>query len=343
MDNVAKLPAKDREDLFTAVAAERGITAGVIEKDFWVCWVLKRLFTLEKPPAGLLFKGGTSLSKVYNAIQRFSEDVDLSFDRAALGFSGQTDPANLTSRKKREAALDELSAACRDLVRGEFLTLLRAEFDKALGGKEPWALDAADDAEDGQTLLFSYPRLTRTGSGTRYVQDVVRLEFGARGDHWPAVTMPVVPYAAETMPRLFSAPRCSVTVLSGERTFWEKATILHMWHHIKDDRAFPRRQSRHYYDLVSLYGHEIGKRAMADLSLLEAVAKHKSVFFHSGWANYENAKPGTLRLLPRAERLRELERDYDEMRGEMLFGTPPAFEQLLAVLREMEAAVNGRD
>ena len=96
-------PLNDRTDLFAATAGRRGLTAEIIEKDFWVCWTLKRLFTLPDPPAGLLFKGGTSLSKVFGVIERFSEDVDLSFDRAGLGFGGESDPLNATTGKTAEA------------------------------------------------------------------------------------------------------------------------------------------------------------------------------------------------------------------------------------------------
>lgn len=92
MDDVARLPAGDRADLFVVTGAGRGLTSEMIEKDFWVCWTLKRLFTLPDPPAGLLFKGATSLSKVFGVIERFSEDVDLSFDRAGLGFGGESEP-----------------------------------------------------------------------------------------------------------------------------------------------------------------------------------------------------------------------------------------------------------
>jgi hypothetical protein len=84
MDDIARLPAADRADLFVVTGTGRGLTSEMIEKDFWVCWTLKRLFTLPDPPAGLLFKGGTSLSKVFGIIERFSEDVDLSFNRAEL-------------------------------------------------------------------------------------------------------------------------------------------------------------------------------------------------------------------------------------------------------------------
>src|SRR5205823_9226493 len=111
MDDVARLPITDRMDLFLATARQRGLTAEIIEKDFWVCWTLKRLFTLPDPPAGLIFKGGTSLSKAYGAIERFSEDVDISFQRADLGFGGENDPAAARSGKQRAQRLDDLAAA----------------------------------------------------------------------------------------------------------------------------------------------------------------------------------------------------------------------------------------
>lgn len=343
MDDVATLASKDRADLFLAAASQLGLTDEIIEKDFWVCWVLRRVFTLKDPPAGLIFKGGTSLSKVYNAIERFSEDVDLSFDRAALGFEGDMDPANIQSRKKRDAALDELSASCQKLVRGPVLHMLRQSFAAALGTSEGWTLTVAEDAEDGQTLLFTYPRATPKGKRIAhgYIADSVRLEFGARSDHWSAESMAVSPYSADTHPKLFKDPKCTVKVLAGERTFWEKATILHMWHHIKEGRPLPSRQSRHYYDLARLADHAIGKAALADPSLLDTVTKHKMVFFQYGWASYETAKVGTLKLLPRNERLKELEADYEKMRAEMFFGTPPSFEKLIATLGALEARING--
>ncbi len=106
MDDIARLSSKDRSDLFGTVAERRGdMLAALVEKDFWVCWSLKRVFTLEDSPAGLIFKGGTSLSKVYQAIDRFSEDVDLSFDRSAIGFGGENDPARASSRNQTEKRL----------------------------------------------------------------------------------------------------------------------------------------------------------------------------------------------------------------------------------------------
>src|SRR5437667_9312439 len=117
MDDVARLLLADRTDLFVATSGRRALTAAIIEKDFWVCWTLKRLFTLPDPPAGLLFKGGTSLSKVFGVIERFSEDVDLSFNRAELGFGGESDLLNATTGKQLKHGLEALNETCRLVIR----------------------------------------------------------------------------------------------------------------------------------------------------------------------------------------------------------------------------------
>src|SRR5207302_4046217 len=151
MDDVARLPFTDRMDLFLATARRRGLTAEIIEKDFWVCWTLKRLFTLPDPPAGLLFKGGTSLSKVFGVIERFSEDVDLSFNRAELGFGGESDPLNALTGKKRKHGLEALTETCQRVIREKLLPQLVTVFSDALD--EPplttWDIQLAEDDPDG--------------------------------------------------------------------------------------------------------------------------------------------------------------------------------------------------
>lgn len=343
MDEVARLSPRDRADLFLTAAAQAGLAPRIVEKDFWVCWTLRRLFTLHDPKAGLLFKGGTSLSKVYNAIKRFSEDVDLSFNRTDLGYP-DTDELIAMSRKQRDATLEALSARCRDLVTGEYLDRVRTDFAAALAGTASnWELTAADADDSGQTLLFRYARAMEPerSNASAYVIDAVRLEFGARSDHWPAEDKTVTPYAAEQLPGQFRDATVNVRVLAAERTFWEKATILHMWHHAPADKPFRDRQSRHYYDLAMLVDQDIGIKALANQALLLDVAKHKSVFFQSGWANYDTARPGTLRLLPKADRIEALKKDYALMRQEMLFDSPPTFEEVIATLSRAEQRING--
>jgi hypothetical protein len=343
MDDVARLPATDRADLFVVTGTGRGLTAEMIEKDFWVCWTLKRLFTLPDPPAGLLFKGGTSLSKVFGVIDRFSEDVDLSFDRTGLGFGGESDPLNATTGKRRKYGLKALTETCQRVIREQFLPQLIIVFSDALGQppSTTWDLELAEDDPDGQTLLFRYPSGIRPyrDDEPAYIRPIVRLEIGARSDHWPAVEATITPYAAVDFPKVFKEPACRVYALAAERTFWEKATVLHMWYHASLDKKFPDRQSRHYYDVVRLYEHKLGKSAVKDTDLLLKVARHKELFFPAPWARYADAKPGTLRIVPPDARLRELEQDYQKM-DEMIFGEPLTFDHLLRLLREIEQAIN---
>jgi hypothetical protein len=163
--------------------------------------------------------------------------------------------------------------------------------------------------------------------------------MGARSDHWPAERRIITPYAAEQFPALFHDAQIAVRVLAAERTFWEKATILHAWYHARPDKPLKDRQSRHYYDIVKLFESGIGPRALGRLDLLTAVANHKTVFFADASAKYEEARPGSLRLVPPASRVVELREDYAKM-GTMIFGEPPSFEHLLQVLAEIEGRIN---
>lgn len=341
MDDIARLGAKDRADLFSTAATRRGdMLSALVEKDFWVCWTLKRVFTLQDSPAGLIFKGGTSLSKVYQAIDRFSEDVDLSFDRSALGFGDEKDPARASSRNQTEKRLKALSAACQEMIRAKYIPLLETAFQKALGtapSQTTWRVELDKDDPDQQTVLFHYPpgipdRETATAPD-------IRLEFGARGEQWPAEQATVTSYAAQVEPKPFKEASCEVKVLAIERTFWEKATILHAWHHLPQSKPLPERQSRHYFDLAKLYEKGHGEKALANLGLLMSVAAHKSIFFRSPPAKYEEAVPGTLRLLPTPQRRKELEIDYAKMR-QMIFGEVPPLDHVFDVLSELERKIN---
>jgi hypothetical protein len=321
------------------------MVAAVVEKDFWVCWILRRLFTLPSAPGSMIFKGGTSLSKVFNAIARFSEDVDLSFDRADLGFGGEHDPAQAPSKKQAKQRLKLLQDTCQTVIRDRFVPQLAVHIGEALhdSAQRNWSIAIDLDDPDSQTVLFGYPAslAPRGPLAATYVSPVVRLEMGARSDHWPAEDVTIISYAAAQFPAQFSDPRSAVRVLAAERTFWEKATILHAWYHARPDKPLRGRQSRHYYDLATLVEAGIGARALERLDLLATVAAHKDVFFADAAARYDEAKPGSLRLVPPPPRLAELREDYNKMR-EMIFGQPPSFEHLLEVLAETERRINDR-
>lgn len=334
MDQFANDTPEQRDEAFQEAAAQLAMSKAIIEKDFWVCWSLKRLFALSSFGDHMIFKGGTSLSKAYDVIHRFSEDVDLSLDRAQLGFEGDRDPENPElSGGKRKSLLQELQDAAEAEVSGPLL----AEILTAFEGSLDQGFSLTVDPGDAQTLLFAYPSLSNGAGG--YVKPIVRFEFGARGVHLPAEVREISPYVHQAFPDLLGSGGVDVKVLGVERTFWEKATILHMLYHQDPAKPLADRMSRHYYDMAQLIGHEAKGRAVGSLDLLEQVAHHKSVFFKAAWANYEDAKPGTLRLRPSEGLTAALRRDYSGMR-EMIIGDAPGFDDILGAIEAFEAEIN---
>lgn len=344
MDKVALLPADDRAALFGETGAGRGVANTIIEKDFWVCWTLKRLFGLqEKDAATLVFKGGTSLSKAFGAIRRFSEDIDLSFDRADLGYTGDRDPEKKgISKKKADKLIGELVSDVEQHIAGKLLPALRSAIVEQLGEptKGEWSLEI--DASDAQTVNFHYPTVLSISEyeGMAYITPRVKLELGARGDPWPTEEKVIRPYAAEDYPNFFEDPDSTVTVLSAHRTFWEKATALHAEAHRPKATATPQYFSRHYYDLAMLLDADEGKAAAKDFDLLATVAKHKATFFRSGWASYGTARPGTMRLMPSMARIKDLRADYRAMAPMMFDESPPAFDDILAKIEKLQETIN---
>ncbi len=231
------------------------------------------------------------------------------------------------------------------MIRERLVPRLIESFSAALGmvpSAENWQLGLDLDDPDEQTVIFRYPQGIAPGQRVlpASIRPQVRLETGARGEHWPAEERTILPYAAETHRSLFRNPVCTVHVLAAERTFCEKLTVLHACHHCPAERPLRERQSRHYYDVVRLYEAGVGKRALENTVLLRAVAAHQADFFQAAWAKYGEAVPGTLRLVPPKGRLQELKEDYEKMK-EMIFGEPPTFEHVLEVLAEIERVGNG--
>lgn len=336
MDSFANDTPKDRDEAFQQAAAQLGLSKSIVEKDFWVCWSLRKLFALPSFGEHLIFKGGTSLSKAYNAIYRFSEDVDLSLDRNLLGFTGSRDPeaAGLTGGERKDL-LKELQRTAEQIIAGDLLTEIQLSFDASL--EQDFTL--VIDPHDAQTLLFTYPSLALAGGRSGYVQPIVRFEFGARGVAIPAEERVIAPYLHDAFPALLGNAQVTAKVLGIERTFWEKATILHMLFHQDTTKPLADRMSRHYYDMAMLIDHEAKGRAMANLPLLDLVAHHKSVFFKAAWARYDIAKVGSLRLMPSPEIEASLRKDYLGMQ-EMIIGKAPSFDDILGKIEAFEHELN---
>ena len=141
----------------------------------------------------------------------------------------------------------------------------------------------------------------------------MKIELGARSDHWPVSMNKISPYVAEILPAPFNEMEGEVRVLNIERTFWEKATILHKYAHYPDHKTVPERQSRHFFDFYSLLNSDGKIRALANIDLLEKVSGHKNIFFKAAWANYLTAKKGSLKLIPQDKVIKAMAADYKAM------------------------------
>ena len=339
MDRFLLLPLEDRARAFEQAGVTRGLSPGSVEKDFWVCLMLRELFTLPEHGEHLTFKGGTSLSKAWGLIDRFSEDVDLTIDRAVLGFGGNDGPEAAKSGKERQRRLQRVKQACRDVIAQQIEPALTARMRAMLAAGESWSLTFDDEDPDAQTLLFAYPRLPVAATPT-YVSPVVKLEFGARSDPWPVAQRQVTSTVAEEFPRLFETPACTVRALLPERTFWEKVMLLHEERFRPASKIRRPRMARHYYDVWRLIEAGVAARAAADLTLFEQVAAHRNLYFRHGWVDYGTLKRGTIQMAPRPEQVEEWRSDYSAMQGDMFLGTPPAFDEILAGITSFQSEFN---
>lgn len=196
-----------------------------------------------------------------------------------------------------------------------------------------WKLEIDDTDPDGQSLVFRYP--ISADQTSLYIPDWIKIEFGARGVHWPVETHSISSYLHSALPTSLTPWKFDVRVLAPTRTFWEKATILHAFSNYAEGKKVPQRQSRHYYDLYCLLNSNIRQRALKDKHLLADVCDHKSVYFRQGWANYNEAKSGRLKLVPPGHVLQQVVADYEKM-AEMLFDDAPAWSNVVSELSKFE-------
>jgi hypothetical protein len=325
MESVALLSSAQRAELFKETAARKGMTPAIVEKDFWVCWTLGRLFAHPELSRLLMFKGGTSLSKVFNLIERFSEDIDLILDWRVV--IGDDNPLAERSATKQEALNKTIDAKAVDYIGGEMLAIISNVVDPIC------RCELATD--DLHALNVMYP----AAFSDAYLRPEVRLEIGPLAGWMPFDDYRIKPYAAEAFPQVFRQADCAVQAIRAERTFWEKATILHHEANRPVSSPQPLRYSRHYYDLAMMAAAPVKDAALADLALLEDVVEFKQRFYRRPWANYDQAKPGTFRLIPTGHVLAAVEKDYAQMRN-MIFGRFPSFAEIMETLHKLEAEIN---
>jgi hypothetical protein len=329
------LSAADQAEALEVAAGQSGRPAHLLEKDIWVVWTLAAIYNA--PLGGALtFKGGTSLSKVYKVIDRFSEDIDLTYDIRALVpdllRDGNPIPLSPSQEKK-------ISSAVRDRLPEWITQVVRPVVESALSASGLQA-ELRLAGKDNDKLIIAYPAI-KTGTG--YASATIQLEFGARATGEPHQTQHV---SCDIAPFIEGVkfPSAQPLVMAAERTFWEKATAAHVY--CLQGRLRGERYSRHWYDLAALAKTPHFDAAASDRELARQVAVHKSMFFSEKDASgvkidYFQATAGALRLIPEGPSLVALENDYAAMREDGLLAfDQPAFAVLLTSCAAIEDKVN---
>jgi hypothetical protein len=322
----------ERLKIYEAFDRDNGYTGETVEKDVWVCWSLDVLFTMPNA-LSMAFKGGTSLSKVFNAIARFSEDVDVTINYMDLDDS--VDPFDGTlSRNKVKLHGEHLKALVvshvNEVVAPYFRDRLVTEFSSS-------STDVVV-GPDGESLFISYPKVFDYSGG--YVAPSIKIEFGGRNEIVPNIQRQVVPYLLDDYPDL-EFPVAHPVVLSAERTFWEKATLMHDYCGRPPAAMSADRLSRHWYDLDRMSQITIGANALTDRDLLADVVKIKEAFFYRSTSEYGKCLLGKLRLVPDEEGIQLLASDYKVMHdARMIIDGPIHFDEIVTRLHELESKIN---
>lgn len=331
MKKVAKLSESERRELFQATAVSMGMQSSVIEKDFWVCFMLDHLFNDCKYKNAFVFKGGTSLSKAYHVIERFSEDIDLILDWRKI-ISEEVDPWEERSKTKQDSFNKQLNASATIFYAEELVPQLNKELSEKLGVAE-WV---SVDAQDEMVLNFYYPQLFEI----EYLRACVRLEIGPLAEWMPSHVTNIASFAAMKYPNIFEQKDTNVLTIDVERTFWEKITILHKIAHFPENKPFPPRYARHLYDVYNL-GHSWVKEAsFKKKDLLEKDVAFKQKFYYSKGAHYETATLEGVVLVPCEGIMKSLAEDYAAMKN-MIYGEIPKFEEVLTYLKTLQEEIRG--
>ena len=325
------LSTDEKITLLTRAAEQFDFSELIIEKDLWVCWLLEKIFSL---PIQMAFKGGTSLSKVFNLINRFSEDCDITIDYRY--FNQTIDLGNIT-RSQLKKVSEQLKRQLQAYVSEVVLPHLQEHVISELPG-DVFEIELSDD---GEQLRFYYPSLANGHAG--YLRDHVLIEFGIRNCTEPCEKHQITPYLASALNVNIDFPSPIINTLSPLRTFWEKVTLIHV--ECNRDRFIksPDRLSRHWYDLHMLNNSWVAAQALERNDILTSVIEYKKAFFNASYANYDDCLNGNCKLIPSAESLVNVKSDFLMMiDAGMFYQDPPTFDEMIISLTKLQSDINMR-
>ncbi|RLA82247.1 MAG: nucleotidyl transferase AbiEii/AbiGii toxin family protein [Epsilonproteobacteria bacterium] len=324
MNKIALGSAQNRKDMFNETANLMNTVPSIIEKDFWVVWLLEKIFLDNRLNKILMFKGGTSLSKVFDLIGRFSEDIDLILDWNLVAKQNPQDPRGANRQDKYNKKVNKTAKV---YIENTLLPIVSELVEPICSCKI--------DEDNPYNINVSYP----VSFHDDYLRPEILLEIGPLAAWLPFNSFEISSYAAQKFPRAFTKVECRVNAIVAKRTFWEKATILQNTALRPESKVLPPRYSRHYYDLALMSLSPVKNESLEDLILLEQVAEFKTKFYIDKWSDYSSAKAGSLKLVPANFRIAELKKDYKAMRY-MIFDKYLEFEEILKILQSLEDEVN---
>ena len=329
IDNFLKLSSEDQRLLIINTSEKINMAPALVEKDLWVCFMLDYLFRVFKYRDFICFKGGTSLSKVFNCIERFSEDIDISLDWSVIGVieneayafrsNRQHDLFNKNINKKAEDYIEKIMLP---IIKNDLQHLLDIEFDLYI------------DQVDRQTICFQYPNFYRDES----ILQIIRLEIGPLAQNIPSVSKNVSSYISQYYPNIINKDKITVNVVDICRTFFEKITILHKEAH-RTNNQYPSRYSRHYYDLYQIIDKGLCDEMLTKIELLKMVVGFNKKFYPCPWAKYDEILEGKCQLIPNDVVLVFFEKDYAKM-ANMIYGDYPMFSKIVESLKKFELKLN---
>lgn len=330
-----KLPIEIQRQFLENAEVPLSKNRNLLEKDIWLCLALRELFQLPHP---MTFKGGTSLSKVFDLIKRFSEDLDITIDYRH--FDHELDLSKPISRTALKKISETLRESVKEYTYNIVLPHMKKAFEKHVSKEQQPHITLSDD---GEKMFIDYPSViknTSTYSYSTYVQARILIEFGGRNTTEPSQEHNILA-TLDNFNENIILPIAKVNVLSPARTFWEKATLMHVRSHKGRMDDAPDRLSRHWYDMAMLSKSWVIDEALANIVLMESVIKHNMAFYYAGYAHYEDCLSGNFKLLPEAQWIDGLKEDYQKMIEAGMFETKPLpFEEVLTRIETTQALIN---
>lgn len=323
------IPEETQKNAYEQIAEKTGMSPFAVEKDWWVVQTLSIIFEMEVRQH-LVFKGGTSLSKAWRLVDRFSEDIDLALDREFLGFN------DALSKKQRTA----LRKAASIYTSSSFLSELQARFsEKEINGVTFHLLEAKDSDQDPRIIEIYYPNVIPTPG---YLEPRVQIEVGCRSLKEPYSVQSFGSLIDEHYPgREFSQPFIPIPTVNPERTFLEKIFLLHEEFQRPPEKIRVDRLSRHLYDIVKLSKSEFAKKALSDPLLYATIVEHRYKFNRVGGVNYNLHQPQSINPIPTEEYIEAWKADYQTMIEQMIYEVnPPTFDDIIDVLTALKNSIN---